>query len=698
MKSVQDLNQLYNDAESSNSELFSEQRSNLLLVAGNHYNRKGSRFWQNLRQTQNISKTEKLRLTKNHIQKITKTYVNNVLTYAPSVMVGPRNESELSDQKAADMHNSVWQDMRSRHKLKGKTRQLVGDFIDIGEGFLKVFFDPGAGQFSGYDAEMDEMGQPVMDETGQPKGQPKFTGDMVHERILGFNLLTDPDAKSFAECRWVIYRKMVAIKDLRKQFQGDDDKLAFISESTKDTYKVFDGSSGSYSTAKGMVMVREYYFRPCADYPNGYYFIATEYGVLHEGELPLGLFPIIYMGFDEITTTARSQSIIKQLRPYQAEVNRTASKISEHQITLGDDKVLLLNGSSISPGGVAHGVKAIKVTGAEPKILQGRAGDQYVGYMNSQISEMYAVANLAEDSEEKMNQMDPYTMLFKSIRDKKKFVLYAEKVQEFLVEWCELSLRYAKAYYSDEMLVPVIGKKEYVNIPEFRNQDDLSYQIKLDPISEDIESKMGKQLSLNHILQYAGTNMDPSDVGKLVRAMPYVNKEEAFSDLTLDYDNARNDILAMDRGQWVPPKKFENHPYVIKKLTSRMKQSDFAYLPPEVQQMYEAKYQQHLQLEEQRQREIQAAKDGFIPTGGYLVSCDFYVPDPVDPSKAPRRARIPYEALAWLLQRLETQGSSQQVLQTMDPQAVADMSTMGLGQAPMQMASQPMSAGGRQLM
>ncbi len=33
--------------------------------------------------------------------------------------------------------------------------------------------------------------------------------------------------------------------------------------------------------------------------------------------------------------------LVKQLRPYQEEINRAASKIAEHQRTLGDDRLLL---------------------------------------------------------------------------------------------------------------------------------------------------------------------------------------------------------------------------------------------------------------------------------------------------------------------------------------------------------------------
>ncbi len=674
-----ELVQLYQDAETHHQSLFAEQRSNLLLVAGNHYNRKDSRFWRKLRQVENLSKTQKLRLTKNHVQKITKTYVNNVLAFAPGVAIGPKNEGELSDQKSAELHNSVWQDIKYRHKFKRKRRQFAQDFIEIGEAICKVFYDPNLGKVLGYELEIDESGMPVVSEDGEPQHAIVFSGDMVYERIHGFNLLTDPEARSWDEARWCCYRKMMPVRDLEKAFENDEESLTKISSSSEETFKIFDSGTSTYGSSKDMVMVMEFYFRPCADYPEGHYWITTKAGTLAEGDLPLGLFPIVYAGFDEASTSARSYSIIKQLRPYQAEINRAASKIAEHQITLGDDKVLLMNGSSLAPGGTAHGVKAIQVTGSEPKIMAGRNGDHYSGYMAGQISEMYMVSNVQEDSQERVANPDAYAMLFRSAADKKQFVLYTEKFQEFETEICDLSLRYAKAFYKDGMLVPIVGKKAFVNIDEFRAADDLSYQVKLEAQSEDLESRMGKQLALNHLIQYAGPNMASKDLGRVIRSMEYINKEQLFDDETLDYDNASSDILALDRGRWVEPDPEENHDYVIKRLIHRTKEKDFDSLPPQIQQMYHQKLGKHREIKAQQVAAAQSAKDGFIPTGGFLVNCDFYVADPKDPSKQ-KHLRVPAESIQWLVGKLEQQGSTQDALDQSDLQTQARVAQIVNGQ------------------
>lgn len=671
--SINELIRLYTEAESADQELFAEQRSNLLLISGDHYQKKGSRFLQKMRDNKQLSDEQKIRLTKNHIQRIVKRYVNNIITASPWVMPVPNNESELQDQKAAELNQAVWTHAAAKHKLKKRRREWVERFVGVGEVAVKVYWDPQAGDFQGFEQEMIE-GQPAFDELGQPKvsDRPVFTGDLVFEEILGMNLLRHRDAKSMDEASVLMTRKMVDPEKLRAMIGDDKEKLAMIEASMDETYMVFDGAQGNYQKAENQCLWIEWYFRPCAEYPNGYYYQGTRQGVVFEGELPFGIFPIVYAGMDEIPTTPRCRSLVKQLRPYQAEINRASSKLAEHQITLGDDKLVISNGSKISSAGNLPGIRAISVTGAPPTFLAGRDGSQYLAYAQSQIAEMYQVADLEEDDAKLDTQLDPHALLYRSMRQKKKFSLYGEKIEEFLTDLCELYLELARKYFPNEMLIPAIGRREYVNIEEFKSAEKLCYQIKIEPQSDDIETKMGKQLAMNHLLQYVGTKLEKEDIGKIMRAMPYGNAEESFSDMTMDYDNATNEILSLDRGQFPIINKADNHAYHIKRLTSRQRMQDYPMLDPEIRAMYDEAIKQHEEVLVKQAQELQMAQAGFIPTGGYLVVVDAYVTDPANPMKT-RRARLPYESIMWLIKKLELQGSTLESFESMGTGAAAHL-------------------------
>lgn len=689
------LNSLYLDGDTCDQDVFAEMRSNVLLVSGDHYNRRQSRFYKRIRDSRELNQEQKLRLTKNHVRKICQLYSNNIVSTNPGVGFTPKDDSSMHDQKVAEMHHSVWRDGYERYNIDDKIDDWVDSFVQVGECHVKIFWDPNLGNVKGYEALTNEEGEPELNELMEQvpdEEKPVLEGQFVFEEIYGFNLLRPPECKDLRMAEWLCIRKMVNRQELLKKFKGNEKLEGFVKADEDETFVIFDGVRGGYRKNTKQTMVREYYYRPSVCYPEGYFYISTKEGILAEGTLPGGFFPIVSSQFDKIQTTPRGRSPVKTMRPYQAEINRSASKIAEHQITLGDDKLLLQNGTKASAGVALPGIRGINYTGTEPKILPGRAGDQYLAYMNSQIAELYQVMMVAEDNEQNQenSQLDPYTLLFRSARQKKRFQRYIKKFEKFLVETVKLYLSLAKIHLPDDAVIYAVGKNEQINIPEYRQLSDICYEINVEAQSDDIETKLGRQLVLNHTLQYVGNQLKPDDIGKIIREMPFANFEESFSDLTIDYDSVENDMLALDRGEKPPIGQYDNHLYSIKKLTSRTRKPDFKFLPMAIQNNYAQKIQAHQQFEAANKMAIQRAEAGFIPTAGYTVKCDFYVNDPNNPSKT-TRAALPYAAVDWLIKQLEIQGASQAGFQDMSQGAQAQISDLMAGPPNQQ---QPMSPNG----
>lgn len=677
-KKIADLNRMYTDGDSADQVIFAEMRSNLLLVAGEHYTRRDSLFNRRIRDNKELSDNQKLRLTKNHIRKISQLYANNIMSCNPGVGFSPKDENSLHDQKVAELHHSVWQDAFQKYDIDDKMDDWCDNFIQIGEVHTKIFFDVSGGSVKGYNPLLGEDGNPSLDIMGQPQvdeNSPIFSGAFIFEEIYGFNLLRPAACRDLAKAEWLGLRKMVDAKTLKKMFPGKEE---FIVKSQDDTYMVFDSAYGGYYKADNQVSVREYYFRPSVVYPRGFFYITTKEGVLAEGELPGGIFPIVSQVFDKIQTTARGRSPIKQMRPYQIEINRSASKIAEHQVTLGDDKILIQNGTKVSAGVALPGVRSISYTGVAPTILNGRSGEQYTNYMLSQITEMYQVMGVQEDSEMKnQGAIDPWTLLYQSGRNKKIFQRYIKRFEKFMINVVKTYLSLAKIHLSDDDLIYAIGKNEQINIPEFKMLQDICYEIKIEAQADDVETKLGKQMSINHALQYVGNQLKPEDIGKLLSEMPYANFKGCFDDFMIDYKSMTNEILQLDRGERPPVNESDNHPYAIKRLNSRMKEGDFKFLPQPVQYNYQQKLMLHQQLDAFQKQQIQRAEQGFIPTSGYLVSCQFYVTDPTDPTgMKTRQARVPSDSMSWLLQQLKTQGSMMQEMDAMPQNLQAQQAQM----------------------
>jgi len=229
----------------------------------------------------------------------------------------------------------------------------------------------------------------------------------------------------------------------------------------------------------------------------------------------------------------------------------------------------------------------------------------------------------------------------------------------------------------DGKIIKAVGQSEAINISEFKQSEKLCYKIKVEEQSESVDSKLGRQLTLNHILQYASSQMGPQDIGRVLKNMPFVNNENIFDDLTIDQDNVDNDMLALERGD-IPeqPSPYANNEYYVNRLTHRMKQADYKTLDPKIQQGYQLLMQEHqLALKDKQQAAIDA-KNEYIPVGGALITCSMRVKDPSSPDKS-MQVRLPYQALDWLIQTLEKQGMSLDKLQTLDPGVVKQMGSVG---------------------
>lgn len=658
---IDELNALYSKSIECDREIFAEQRSNVMLIAGKHYTGKDSKALSKLRDTREIPSDTRIRLTKNHIQRIAKMYLNHIVSAAPGIKIIPRNEKEIQDQKSAQLNDSVWQFSADNMNFPMKVISFAKDYVDLGESATKIFWNPHAGEFKGYEQAVDELTDtPVVDpETGEmvpDESKPVFTGRLEIEKILSTNLLRDENSTSMDDSPWLGIRKMVPHEDAKKIVGNDPEKLKMIEPSQREEFMVFDPNTTNFNTVKGQTLFIEYFFRPCMAYPKGYFFITTKHGILFEGELPFGIFPIEYVGFDESQSSPRHHSIVKQLRPYQMEINRTASKIAEHQVT-SDDKILIQSGTKIASGGILPGVRAIQYSGTAPTVLEGRAGAQYLDYMANQISEMYDVANLNEE-EKTPNTADPYGLLFRSVKEQKKFTIYVEKFEHYIKRIVTTYLRLAKHYLPDDMVIPMIGKNEAVNIQEFRSTQDLRTQVKVMPMSDDVNTMFGKWLAINHAIQYAGNSLGKEDIGRLMRQVPFGNFEESFGDFTLDYDLANNFILAMERGENPQPSPADNKEYMIKRLQKRIRESDFKFLPPQVQQAFVQAKETYTQMDADEKLALQRAQQGFIPTDGPLIKTDLQVEEPntTGGTKTTRKAfRI--SSLQWLEKQLQAQGS-----------------------------------------
>ena len=657
------LNKMYEDSKSADSKIFAEQRTNLKLRNGEHYNKQHISNVDNGRSRGFVDNVQKIRLTKNHIHRITNEYINYILENEPVIKASPLNENDEHDIKVAEQYNGVFDWVRRTNNWEAKQEGHVQDMMVMGETYGKVYFDYSKGN----PVAMTEDGQVVK------------SGEFVIEKILPFELKRDPSAKNEEENNWYIHEQLIDLDDFKNILKKMNPDLYTTYANSEDgtggwtgeSYNVFDTNSLEYVKVQGKVYIRELFRKPCAKYDKGVYCMWTKEHRIVKTGLPKGIFPIARGVFDELTTSPRASSIIRVCRPYQVEINRSASKMAEHQITLGDDKVFIQGNTKLSNAGKFDGVRAFKVTGDIPVVVPGRTGEQYLNYQLSQINEMYEAANLGHLAQEKQGGGDMMLELYKGMKQKKKFVIYLKKYSRFEKSVFSIVQKLSKFYLNQYHIIKITGTGEQLNVAEFKQMDDNGFEIKLDSTAGDVDTLFGKMIQFTQVLQYAGSSLAPDQLGKLIRSLPFANSERAFDSLTADEDNAINDILALDRGQMLPINVNENHEYMIKSLVHRTKKPDFKFLQPQMQQLYQMKIQQHEKFLEQKRLELQRSEMGMIPSGGFLITVNASWTNPV--RNKIERIKLPADALTWLANKMHEQGVFAEEMRQLPQSTVAGL-------------------------
>jgi len=647
-KDIADLQSTYRTSQGGASSHQADMRVSIRLRNGLHWNA----MLDTIQQSGKVAAQglDAIQITKNHLGNIVDRATNSVMKFAPDAAVAPRSSCELGDIKSSELNNSVLEFLKEDNAMQKKLLQFVKDACTTGETYALISFEPDAGEFLGYETEVDPVfGIPIPD-----SHRAVFSGRVVCSKEYGFNVHVDPEADSFEHAKYATVDKLHWKDKLEAKYKDDPRKLSMIKNSTDNTYKVFNGLNGSYAIEDNHVMIHQTYVRPCPMYPKGQFFFWMDQGILEQGDLLC--FPLFQYNWKDADTSARGFGLIKDLKQTQLEINRIATQAVKESVTLGYSLLLTQLGTKLTQESFGNGMRTVYYQGAKPEVIDGKNGEQYLQKIKDETQDLYSLANLKMFEEEENFQGDVMAMLTSSMKQKAKFKENGIRFQKFVRDIYGAMLKYARAYLDEETLIPMIGKNEVVNISEFKNTDPMSHQIKIIDSNSDVDTALGRSLQATQLLQYAGGKLNDEQLGLVIQRMPWLDSEALTSEFTKDLRMSQNIILSLDRGQFDPVDPEEPHEYIINKLVGRKKEASFKILPPQIQQMYEARLQQSRQIFKQQQEKAQRAKDGHIPTGGFVVPVQMYGAGKDGKSE---RLKLPVESLYWLVDELAKQKSSQ---------------------------------------
>lgn len=133
----------------------------------------------------------------------------------------------------------------------------------------------------------------------------------------------------------------------------------------------------------------------------------------------------------------------------------------------------------------------------------------------------------------------------------------------------------AQKYMSEEDVIRAAGRKEAINVAEFKGVSQLDFAVKIEPVSGDFDTMFGKLTELEIIAQYFGKDLPLEIKASLIKAFPHMNKEPAIMEMMVDYEGPLNACLALDRGEEFIPSMRDDEVAMLKRLTLRTRESDY---------------------------------------------------------------------------------------------------------------------------
>jgi hypothetical protein len=696
---VAELDKLFSEGEKVDKTHFAEQRTNIKLFKGDHFTKKASAI---IDRSKEIATDTKLKISENHTQVICNRLMSGIINQVPSTLFIPNDDKELQDIKEAELNNSVREHAENELDYEDIVDRSVGNFIITGEAIKLYYFDPYDGEIRGYEQKvepetgeplhqhpelgevvdthmeaMDEMGQPTMKplEPVQDEKKPVFRGMLKIKLPHPYNTIRHKSADTFKESPFVCFREMVSPDEAKKLIadkpKNEKEELSRIIASSSDqTFKVFDANTGDYSDTQGQVLVKYWFFKKCYKYPKGYFKVQIANKIVQKGELPFGIWPIEYVGFRQVSGSARANSVIKDIRPAQTHLNYLVSNQAFHMVALADDKIITQMGSKLQMGSSWNGMRHFSTNGPPPIVMPGRDAGQFDKAIDRAVNTMYRLADDAYQLEETKMQ-DAEAMLYARLSARQKHSPIAKKFERFEVNGWKTYMKLAQKYFDDDMVIKCVGKREQINISEFKSLTGEGCTIKAKPVSGTVEEIQGKSMEVRNILQYVGKDLPKTVIAKLVNNLPFMSKESIFGELLMTEKNIDNDILGLDRGEQLQAAKDDEHVEYVRRLKSRMKSSDFRLLAPEIQQAYQMRLQQHQQFQAELAAELKEAEAGFWPMDGGLVKVDVY-------DTNGKRMLMPQASLIKLQGLLDKQGAGQKELQQLDQAAQGDIQMKAL--------------------
>jgi len=511
-------------------------------------------------------------------------------------------------------------------------------------GFWRITYDKHAGRrtlivagpdgpYRGPDGGLvqwdEELARKIQEQGGEARPMVLAEGDISVEVISPFELLPDPLAKTIEDAEWVIEERVHTVDWVRSRYNIPKERITPNAESTPGLVEA--RLAGYPSSEKDGVIVRELWMRPGPDYPQGRRVTWIDGTVLEDGPNPYLDLP--YVMFPAIPVPGRfwPRSIVSDLRPAQAELNKTRSQIRDNAARIANPPLLLARQSVDQqyrglPGEVVQWNAAMGDVAA-PRFLQ---PPEMPGYVQAELDRMErTLQEISGQHEVSRGQVPPGVTAASAInllqeQDDTRFEGELRLMEHALSRAGEMILKLAARYYTDERVGRIAGDEGGWETFSFTGAELQKIQrVRVMAGAGMPHSKAARQAAmqdlLNLVLQY-GVQVDQRDLRRFLRNFEVGGLENLFATLTVDERQIRDENQLLLRGQPLEINTFDDDQLHLQGHQEFQKTRTYrraVRLNPQVAEVFDDHVRQHrerlLAAQNAMMQQQPSAEEGTLP-------------------------------------------------------------------------------------
>lgn len=557
-----------------------------------------------------------------------KLYINKILPTvqrrqarlcknAPRYEVKPDNASQEA-KDTARLEQQVIEMYWDKERINEKRLKMMTGLQQCGHYYMEVGWDTQKGEAITNELyEKDELGQIILDENGEPKKSLdiEYEGDLTVNTESPFGIFVDPLATSLEDAQWYIKARVRKLDYFKTHWgergclvKEEDAWLMSIQYEQRLQGMTNQGpTQASTQTQMANAAIElSYHEKRSKGYPNGRMIVCANGILLHDGELPVGEFPLVK--FDDIPIEGKfyPEAIVTHLRPIQDQYNKLVTMRAAWTNRLLAGKYIAPYGSNLhsealtdQSGEVVY-FEAVPNSPSGVQPLQVPMIPSYAYEEEQNLDKMfYDIAGEGEISRGILPAagIPAIGMQLLLEQDETRVAAMTEQHEYAFAKLARLQLMYLEKFCTSEKLLKISDPNAQYIVKKFIGADLKSkHDVTVVKGSLAPSTKASRRNDVMNLYQSGllGDAVDPQVKAKVLNYLEFGDTSNVWQDQAIDMAQIRKTIDQIEKEKIPEVSELDNHVLHIQEKNKYRKSDKFDTLSSTSQAILITDIEQHI--------------------------------------------------------------------------------------------------------